>query len=260
MYYSLINSMKRVAAPSYTARTQALITATGLSNTTKINAINSFDLEIQSIESKLTNKALYLLFLENSTWNARNFLGTSTFDLTFSGGLSHLASGILPNGVNGFANTNFKNATHLTSGTNYTLFFQSMNDSNTGVDIGSYSVTNAIPLDIESRFSGAIYAGQNVNIYLTSANSDGSGIYINTRTSNSDSRLYKDGVLKDSSTQNIGTTSNIDNYLFARNNSGTASFYGSKKGLTAGIIDGLTIAEIAILNTALTNLKTNLGV
>jgi len=252
--------MNRAVVSSYTARTQALITATGLSNTTKINAINSFDLEIQSIESKLTNKALYLLFLENSTWNARNFLGTSTFDLTFSGGLTHTASGVLPNGINGFANTNFKNATHLSSGTNYTLFFQSMNDSNIGVDIGSFSTGTLVVLDIEARYGGSIYAGQNSNGYLTASNSDGSGIYINTRISNSDTRLYKDNILKASSSSNIGTTSNIDNYLFARNETGYASFYGSKKALTAGIIDGLTVGEIAILNTALSNLKTNLGV
>lgn len=258
MYYGLINSMNKGAG--YTARTQALITATGLSDAIKINAINTFDLAIQSIESKLTNKALYLLFLENSTWNARNFLGNSTFDLTFSGGLTHLSSGILPNGVNGYANTNFKNGTHLTSGTNYTLFFQSMNDSNTGVDIGSYNVANATPLDIEARYGGAIYAGKcSLNGYMTASNTDGTGVYINTRLTNSDTRLYKNGILQDSSTTNIASTNNIDNYLFARNDSGAASFYSSKKALTAGIIDGLTVSEVSILNSALSNLKTNLG-
>ena len=242
----------------YTARTQALITATGLSNTTKINAINSFDLEIQSINSKLTNKALYLLFLENPTWNARNFLGNSTFDLTFSGGLSHLASGILPNGVNGYANTYFKNATHLTSTQNYSLFFQSMNDSNAGVDIGMIDVSS-IPIDIEARFGGSIYAGNGVfNGYMSAGNSDGNGIYINTRLTSSDTRLYKNGVLQ-SSSANAANSTNIDNYLFARNNNNVPSFYGSKKALTAGIIDGLTVSEIATLNTALINLKTNLG-
>jgi hypothetical protein len=116
-----------------------------------------------------------------------------------------------------------------------------------------------IPIDIEVRYGGSIYAGYGVfSGYMSASNSEGSGTYINTRLTSTDTRLYKNGILQSSSSVTANST-NIDNYLFARNDISVPSFYGSKKALTAGIIDGLTVGEIAILNTALTNLKNNLG-
>ena len=103
----IINSF--LFAPSYTARTTAFATATAITDTTILNALNTFDLGLISNGVDTKMKAVYPFVGGTSTTHKYNFMDArdldAAFRLQFSGGWVHSANGALPNGTNALANT-----------------------------------------------------------------------------------------------------------------------------------------------------------
>jgi hypothetical protein len=109
-------------APTYTTRTAALIAATGITDTTKINAINAFDLGIISNNLPFgADDALYLGFLGDSLKNKYNFINTTKYPLTFLGGWD-FTNGMKGNGTNGYAKTGWIPSTLASSGSSYGVY------------------------------------------------------------------------------------------------------------------------------------------
>ena len=144
MYYGLINSMNKTVAPSYTARTSALISATGITNTTLINAINTLDLGIISNSIPFTsNDALYLSVLGSSSACSYNFIDTSKYQLTFNGGWT-FTNGMNGNGINNHADTGWKPSVIITNGATYGAW---------GVYIASNFVNDKHPIGVQGSAS-----------------------------------------------------------------------------------------------------------
>lgn len=103
------------AAPSNTPRTQAFLTATGITDATIISALNDMDTSLISAgllpvgtgAGKI--KALYPFVGSTATTHKFNFVNPAdsdaAFRLQFNGGWTHDANGAQPNGTNGWANT-----------------------------------------------------------------------------------------------------------------------------------------------------------
>lgn len=162
MYYSLINSMNRVVAPSYTARTTALIAATGLSDTTKINAINTFDLAIQSLPFG-SDDVLYFGFLGDSTKNSYNFIDTSKYQLTFFG-VWDFTNGMLPNGSSGYAKTSWIPSSRISNNNNGAIGgYIRQNFTSDKHFIGAYSGAYFIPYLYNGKVYGSINDGNSGN-------------------------------------------------------------------------------------------------
>jgi hypothetical protein len=100
------------ASSSYTARTTAFIAATGITDTTIINALNTMDLSLISNGLDTKMKALYPFVGGTASTHKYNFMDArdlnAAFRLTFNGGWTHSSTGALPNG------TNAVSYTHLT--------------------------------------------------------------------------------------------------------------------------------------------------
>jgi hypothetical protein len=130
---------------AYTTRTAALIAATGLSDTTKINAINTFDLGIISNSIPFaSNDTLYLGFLGDSAKNKYNFIDTTKYQLTFLGGWD-FTNGMKGNGTNGYAKTGWIPSTVAPLGSSYGVYSRqsvatnhSLLSSYTGAATGYY--------------------------------------------------------------------------------------------------------------------------
>ena len=166
---TIINGIGRVGiriAPSsggggYTARTTALIAATGLSDLTKINAINTLDLGIISNNLPFTsNDAMYLSVLGSSNACSYNFIDTTKYRLTFNGGFT-FTGGIVGNGTNGYATTGWIPSNIITGGKDYGAL---------GVYLGADFVNDKHPMNVNGMtdtyfgvYPGASSIGININ-------------------------------------------------------------------------------------------------
>jgi hypothetical protein len=190
-YYSLYST--------YTSRTTALIAATGLTDTAKINAINTFDLGLISANIPFgADDALYLGFLGDSVKNKYNFIDTSKYQLTFYGGWD-FTNGMKGNSVNTYAKTGWIPSARITN-----------NDAGA---IGAYLRNDFIH---DKHFMGVGSAGSYFNPYPY-----GPGIYpsINDANVTSYTPARKRGgidIARTSST-NISCLSDLTTYNITQN-------------------------------------------
>ena len=108
------NSLKsRYGYTNYTPRTTAFAAATGITDTTILNALNTFDTGLISNGLASKMKALYPFVGGTATTHKYNFMDArdldAAFRLTFNGGWVHSNTGAKGNGTNTYANT-FLNA------------------------------------------------------------------------------------------------------------------------------------------------------
>lgn len=259
MYYGLINSMNKSAG--YTARTTAFATATGITDATILGALNTFDLGLisNSLDSKM--RALYPFVGTTSTTQKFNFMDSRDLDvayrLQFFGGGTFNSAGYLPNGTNAYGNT-FFNVSGFQNNNHSSIFIAS-NKLETAIDMGVRNVNNSVTLN--TRTSDVAYFGNFINsAFITFANTNSIGFYVNTRTSSTSQKVFKSNVLKGtdttSSTNFSGTIS-----IGARNDAGNGliEFYASKQISFSSIGDGLSDSEASTFYTLVTNLQTALG-
>ena len=104
--------------PTYTTRTAAFAIATGITDTTILNALNTFDTGLISNGLDTDLEALYPFVGGTSTTHQYNFMNPinsdAAFRLTFNGGWVHSSTGALPNGSNAYAKTWWNPATQIT--------------------------------------------------------------------------------------------------------------------------------------------------
>ena len=264
MYYGLINSIS-IPPSSYTARTTAFATATGITDVTILGALNTFDLGLisNSLDSKM--KAVYPFVGTTSTTQKYNFMDSRDLDvafrLQFNGGITHSSNGILFGGINGYADT-FCNVLGTKNNNHLSLYIRT-NVDEVSADIG---VTGSVggfgyPHDIEPRISDTCYFTNFVGSgHLTFANSDSRGFYINTRLA-SVHKGYKNNTL-------IGTntTPATDDYVGSisigarwNTNLSIPQFYSSKQFSFASIGTGLSDTDASALYTLVQNMQTTLS-
>jgi len=239
-----------------TPLTDAWIVATGESDGTIIGALRTFEegLIANSFVSRLP--VIYPFVGGNSTKHALNFMNTATYPLTFTGGLTHSATGVLPNGTTGFANTGYK-MSNFPDINKYSIGFYSRTNTNTGVDMGYYSAGGVV-LDIEARYNGVFAGGDGGGGFLIVSNADGRGFYVNCRTTSSRVDLYKNGV---SVANKIVAPINIsiNMYLFARNDSVGTSHFSAKECAFSFIGYDFTQAEMLTFYNLVQDLQTALS-
>lgn len=267
MYYSLINSMNKTVAPSYTARTSAFATATGITDTTILGALNTFDLGLISNSLDTKMKALYPLVGGTSTtckYNFMNPLNTDgAFRLAFNGGLTFSSTGVQGGGVNGYANTYFTGAN-----------WNSINDNSMGIytrttqvalaqaDIGAFSVpfsNNFLASYYSDSKFYAVINGANNTGSVTYSNTESKGFYIANRTSSTVLNGWKNGTKIGTNTVSPVNLLNVNLYLFAYNNGGALQNVSTKEIQFAFLGDGLTDTQATNLSTLVHNMQTTLG-
>ena len=194
MYYSLINSMNR--GVGYTARTTAFATATGITDTTILGALNTFDLGLISNSLDTKMKALYPFVGSTSTTQKYNFMDARdlnvAFRLQFNGGITHSSNGVQFGGVNGVANTFIQPSSILSLNDTHVSLYSRTNNSTQVFDI---QCTATPSLDIAMWGTTTYY---NINQPLNySTYSDGStlGFRLINRTSSVSEKLFKNNSL-----------------------------------------------------------------
>ena len=191
------------------------------------------------------------------------------YRLVFNGGWVHSATGALPNGTTGYADTflvpssvlNETNFAHLSyySNTSTGFPFEYVMGSNDGGP--AYKTLLMIARrdtgeqSFYSDFNNATYRGAR-NLLQT----NGSGLFLGTQQG-ANVKLFRQNVLQASNT-NIKTstgTSPFKVYIGGDNDNGTARQFTNKLCSLASIGDGLTDTEAANFYTAIQTFQTTLG-
>ena len=130
---------------SYDPDAQAFFTASGLTGTTNLNAINQLVLDLKSYGIWTKMKAIYPFVGGTAAlhkWNLKDPRDLdAAFRLVFNGGWTHSATGATPNGTNAFANTYLSPSTQLSLTSTHLSYYSRTNVNLTQVEIGSQSGT-----------------------------------------------------------------------------------------------------------------------
>jgi hypothetical protein len=261
-----------------TARTQAFLTATGITDQTIISALNAMDTSLISAgllpagtgAGKL--KVVYVFVGGSATTHKYNFvnpLDTNAANrIVFNGGFTHNSNGITPNGINAFCET-FVSGANLTNNSTSWSFYSRTDLTNDTVDLGGANGTGDGVYCFTKRTVGN--GGFISNLYQTATRLEVPSIAASTkligasRTNSTTHKAYRDGV-------QIGTTQTASNSLDIttmtteivlcayRASAGGSPILNSSRNLCfAHIGEGLSDAEFAALNSAVVDLQTTLG-
>jgi hypothetical protein len=248
----------------YNPLTAAWIAATSETDTTILNALNTFEAGL--IANSLTTKfnALYPFVGGTSTKHSYNFMNTSTFQLSFLGGWTHSATGALPNGTNAYADTFLTPSVTLTNFNAHLSFYSRTSAINASkVSIGSTNGSYTTSHQLILKFTdGNAYGVINNFIIASAANATSTGWYMTSRTANNSIKLYKNNSLIATTTTTISSAIANTNKIFigARNEgTGGVSQYDNKQCAFASIGSGLSDAEASTLYTLTQAFQTALG-
>jgi hypothetical protein len=233
---------------------QAFITAAAITDATQQAAINTLvvDLKGYSIWTKM--KALYPFVGGTNSQHAWNLKDTTTYKITWYGGVTSSANGILGNGTNGYGDTFLANNVMAQSNAHISVYSRT-DYQGTVSDIASYSNQFGSFMYIRSagnNFEGQVNAGTRVNV----SNTDSRGLFLTTRTtaiSQTGQKNTTQYVTASVPTNHIAST-------FKLLRTGDASAEYSPRNLAfASIGDGLTDAEALNFYTAVQAFQTTLN-
>jgi hypothetical protein len=180
----------------------------------------------------------------------------AAFRLAFSGGWTYSTNGAQPNGTNGYADTKLVPSTNLSQ--NNTHIASYIRNTSQGVLLGT---DNTFRLWIAPNFNGINKYAEINNGSTTTPTTPIStliGLWTGSRINASTVKLYNNSSINYS--YNI-LSSGLDTsaiYISARN-AGGASNYSSSQVAFSSIGEGLSDAEVIILNQLITDLQTTLS-
>lgn len=242
------------------ADANAFITATGITNTTIINAVCTLVTSLKSANlwTKLT--AIYPFVGGTATthmYNLRNPANTNAaFRLSFVGGWTHSANGATPNGTNAYAET-FCLHTQLNSAS--MSFYSRTNSNGLFNDIGN--ATSITPNSIVIvRYLDRFYGHINQIVDTSVTNTNSTGFYIVSRTASNVLRLFKNGSLAlNATTASSSIPSNTITISAWKQSASIISRYSNRECAFATIGNGLTDADASAMYTIVQTFQTTLG-
>ena len=261
----------RIAPPSgggYTTRTQAFAAATGIADTTILNALNTFDLGLISngIDTKM--KALYPFVGGTASTHKFNFMDArdlnAAFRLQFNGGWVHSSTGALPNGTNAYANTYLNPMAQSITDASAHLSYYARTSATTSdpAEIANYTNTSeAFVLQSKSSSGANRYfygLGQAATRQVTTAPT---GLMMGSSVSSARRDLYFNGTSVANSTASFPVTlGNYPLYIGAGNIAGSSvTSYTNSQSALASIGNGLTDAEASTFYNLVQAFQTSLS-
>ena len=246
-----------IITPSYTARTTSFATATAITDTTILNALNTFDLGLISNGLDTKMKALYPFVGSTATTQKFNFMDSRDLDvayrLQFNGGWSFSSAGAKGNGTNTYADTFFKNI-NLSNYNQACIGIYSRFDEN-GLYCEGCSIYN---IALYPRYTGSAYY-QAGTPFIGAVTSNSLGLIVGSSISSSDRRIYKNGtkLVTDLTLNTYSGTSN--NIYFGAWNYAPNPYIGNKEYAMSFISEGMTDTDQTNLYTLTQAMQTSLS-
>jgi hypothetical protein len=225
-------------------------TAGGTLSTTEKNATNTLVLDMKSAGIWTSMKAIYPMVGASAAACAQN-LKSSSFTGTFSSGWTFASTGVTPNGVSAYCNTNC--APNNMAQNSLSGFVYNRTDN---LQITLNGCTNFEINDFDPNRS--LYGAVNNTELNIGAQTTTAGFWGVSRISSAGWAAYKNGTNIANKTQ--GSTSPSANTVFiASRNTGTPVTFGNKEVAFASIGDGLTDTQATDFYTAVQAFQTTLS-
>jgi hypothetical protein len=251
------------------ADAQAFVTNAGIVDQVEANAINNLVIGLKADSLWTKMKAVYPFVGSSSSSTSYNLKNTAQYQITWNGGVTHASTGVTFNGSNGYGNTNFAPNSVLTANSNHVSLYSRTAAARTNglaMDFGQGADVNvASGIYGCSRRSNntALYAATNVNTTgsLSAANTNGSGMFVNSITSATSRKIYRNAVTLGTLTTNISQTlSAAKMYIAAFNNNDSGVLlYSDYQASFFSIGDGLDDTDATNLNSRVTTFQTALN-
>lgn len=256
-------------APAFDPDAQAFFTASGLTGATELNAVNQLVLDLKGFGIWTKMKAIYPIVGGTAAlhkWNLKDPQDlNAAFRLVFNGGWTHTATGALPNGVNGFANTFFNISTNFTLANKGSAggYWRTILPNG-----GFFLGTNELVGGMFSRFwirHGGLpnkdhYAGGATVNLRDNTVTDYSGFSAMSRSSTIDMFAIKRNGTYITLTTSVTTAfSNTDLPFAALKQLGVYATFSNSEISLGYISDNITQAEMTSLRTAVQTYQTSLS-
>jgi hypothetical protein len=234
----------------------ARVTAAGgtLSATEKI-ATNKLVLDLKANSLWTPMKAIYPMVGASAAACAQN-LKSSSFTGTFTSGWTFASTGVTPNGSSAYMNTGLTPSSSLTQNSTHISLYSRTNNIAAGYD---FNAGNSLPncLEIICRYTGGLaYYSVNSTESSGDAVSDSLGLYVATRTTSTNDKLFKNNSLISNRTAVSASLSNT--LLTIASNSSYTSFTNRQYAF-ASIGDGLTNTDVSNLTSINNTFQTTLS-
>ena len=232
------------------------VTAAGgsLTNTEK-TAVNTLVLDMKSYGIWTAMKAIYPMVGASAAACAQN-LKSSSFTGTFTSGWTFASTGVTPNGTSAYMNTGLNTSTDLTLSTNhYSYYSRTSSVVAVTVEMGVFQTAFVHLRAAVNYVAGAVSSLASFTTTLTSA-----GFWLGSKTANNSRKaIYNGSVQATNTTTDTTSYPNLQVYIGARNDGGSAAVFSDKQCAFASIGDGLTDTQATALYNAVQTMNTTLS-
>lgn len=241
----------------------AFLTAAGITDATISSAINTLVIQLKSFGVWTKLKAIYPFVGGTATthkFNLKNPADTNAaFRLVFFGGVTHSATGALPNGTNGYAETYLAN--NLMPQTDIHIAYYSRTDTPAAdkAVLGSHTGAAQGTFIYPKNGAGNIFSRVNNSAFINVPNANSQGFYIATKNPSTPTNIevYKN------TTQYLNTsapaTNHISNTIKLFRFGDFPSEFSDHECAFASIGNGLTQTEANNFYTAVQAFQTTLS-
>lgn len=244
----------------------AFLTATGITDATIRNALNTFVKGLKSNGLWTKAKAIYPFVGGSAGTHKYNLKDPrdldAAFRLVFNGTVTHSSAGATGNGTNGYYNTFVNPSTNLAQNSISAFIYQGTNTVgvNGTLDFGCYNAggTSRVTFVKRSAVNDTQGSCNTANRQAFSGTTDARGFGGITRTSSA-SFLFVNESTTATSAATSAAPPNFNIYGMCYNNAGTATGFTNRAHAFMWIGDGLTATEAGTLRTLVNALQSDLG-
>lgn len=241
--------------PTYLSWTDAFRLSTGITDEVILSALNVFEQYLEDVSLKANFKAIYPFVGGTDFTHSFNFVDPALYELTFYGGWIHSATGVKPNGTNGYASTGLAPSLMSDTSTHVSSYIRESLSGFPNTLIGVRD-TNGVAMIADN--SSPVYYSVNDNWSPITAMADPRGLILANRIDNVDKSIYRNGSLHHTQAIAASYHTTYEFYISAMNNNPSAGYYDKKETAFVSIGDGLTSIQIADMYTKVQELQTSL--
>lgn len=242
------------------------ISASGITSFEEMLAVNELynSLASNSILDKMI--AVYPMLGNTSTQTSINLITTSSFNLSYAGGVTFNGNGIVTNGTNGYANTSFQPIDQPSYQTSLAFGAYSITEGPESYDMGSQIIGSgggqiALIIDLLAGADERFYPGIPTSVFYTGTEVSGRGFYQASRVG---TRLL--GTINNNTVVDVDPATNVDTfnpidkdfYIGAFNENGTATAFSARNYVYSFIAAGLTESEMLSHNEIVQTFQSSL--
>jgi len=238
---------------------QAFLTATAITDPTISSAINTFVVSWKNYGLWTKSYALYPLVGGTSSTHKFNLKDPRDLDaayrLGFNGGWTHSSTGILPNGVNAWANTFLVSQGTLgLNSTSFGVYSRTNNGTQNAPAIGNVTGAASGECSLWLNFGNVAYLRVNSATISNTSNFDSRGLFIANRVNSTQVQLQIRGT--QTTFANISQNTYTNPFQLGGVNPNN---FDNKELAFAFIMDGLTSQNMTDANTAIVAFQTALS-